>query len=206
MHLDPTIVSIAAFVGVFGMIGAGYFLIRDRSSNSLEDRLDVLSGKKSAKAEAEFRDQGRPAGRGAQWPGRFRAFDRGAVRQSRLLFEQADSSMKAEQFFLYHGGQRALRRGGGDAAEASDSALSGVRFDVLRNAAALSVVHAGSAIQEVRETAARCHGTDRPGTSLRTLTRFGDQCGGRRNARPDRQRVRHSLRGTEPRHPDSIRR
>ena len=99
MHLDPTIISIASFVGVFGMIGAGYFLIRDRSSNSLENRLDVLSGKKSAKAEAS-NSVTKEALLAEGLSGLAGMVHSIAERfaNMKLLFEQADTSLKAEQF------------------------------------------------------------------------------------------------------------
>ena len=54
MQLDPVTVSIIAFVGVTGVIGAVFMLLREMSSNNVEERLDILAGKKSAKGEGEF--------------------------------------------------------------------------------------------------------------------------------------------------------
>ncbi|WP_437194414.1 type II secretion system F family protein [Planctomicrobium sp. SH527] len=48
VQLDPMTISIIAFLGVAGMIGAILLLFDNSSANSLEERLDVLAGKKTA--------------------------------------------------------------------------------------------------------------------------------------------------------------
>jgi hypothetical protein len=45
--MDPMVVSIAAFVGVAGVIGAVVMLVGQKDSGSVENRLAILAGKKA---------------------------------------------------------------------------------------------------------------------------------------------------------------
>lgn len=99
MTLDPTIVSIAAFVGVAGVIGAVLFLAKDFSHNSLEDRLDVLAGKKSAKGENDLTREAMLQEGLSGLAGIMNGI-LGRFTNVKLLFVQADSPIKAEQFFM----------------------------------------------------------------------------------------------------------
>ncbi|MEZ6056071.1 MAG: type II secretion system F family protein [Planctomycetaceae bacterium] len=102
MQLNPIVISIAAFVGVVGLIAAVYFLIRDKSSSSLEDRLDILAGKKSAKAEENNSVTKEDLlAEGLSGITGFAQSVSEKFGNLKLLFEQSDSSMKSEQFFLY---------------------------------------------------------------------------------------------------------
>lgn len=99
MQLDPTIVSIAAFLGVAGVVTAVMLLMRDMSNNAVEDRLDILAGKKSSKGEADFTRDGLMQEGASGIAG---AMHRIAERFTdvRLLFVQADSPIKPDRFFL----------------------------------------------------------------------------------------------------------
>lgn len=99
MQLDPTVVSIVAFLGVSGVVGAIYMLIRDWSHNSLEDRLDVLAGKKNGKGESDFtREAILQEGVSGLSTLANKIF--GRFTNMKLLFVQADSPIKADHFFL----------------------------------------------------------------------------------------------------------
>ncbi|HWL10075.1 MAG TPA: type II secretion system F family protein [Planctomicrobium sp.] len=50
--MDPLFVSVIAFVGVSGLIAAIFMLASKDSSSSVEDRLDQLAGKKSRQTDA----------------------------------------------------------------------------------------------------------------------------------------------------------
>lgn len=52
-QLDPTTISIIAFLGVTGMIAALLLLFDNSGTNSLEERLDVLAGKKASAGDQE---------------------------------------------------------------------------------------------------------------------------------------------------------
>jgi tight adherence protein B len=99
MHLDPTIISIIAFLGVSGVVAAIYLLIRDWSHNSLEDRLDVLAGKRNAKGESELTKEALlHEGMGGLAAFANKLF--GRFTNMKLLFLQADSPIKPDHFFL----------------------------------------------------------------------------------------------------------
>jgi tight adherence protein B len=99
MHLDPTIVSIVAFVGVTGVTMAVIFLVRELSSNSVEERLDILAGKKSARGESDVTReallQEGMSGLAGLMQGLVERFT-----NLKLLFQQADSPLKPDQFVL----------------------------------------------------------------------------------------------------------
>jgi tight adherence protein B len=99
MTLDPTIVSIAAFLGVAGVIGAVVFLVRDFSHNTLEDRLDVLAGKKAAKGDADFTKDALFQEGLSGLTGLMNKV-LGRFTNMKLLFVQADSPVKPDQFLL----------------------------------------------------------------------------------------------------------
>jgi tight adherence protein B len=103
MQLNPTIVSIAAFLGVTGVMTAVFLLFRDMSGNTVEDRLDVLAGKKKAGGESELtRDvliQEGMSGLAGIMHGIAERFT-----NLKLLFQQADSPITPDKFFLISGG------------------------------------------------------------------------------------------------------
>lgn len=103
MQLDPQIVSIVAFVGVTGVMVAVLLLFKELSSNSVEERLDVLAGKKSAKGESDLtRDaliQEGMSGLAGLMQGLVERFT-----NLKLLFQQADSPVKPDQFLMISGG------------------------------------------------------------------------------------------------------
>jgi len=103
MQLDPTTVSIIAFLGVAGVMTAVILLFREMSSNSVEERLDILAGKKAASPGAELTrealfQEGMSglAGLAHSIMERFSNL--------KLLFQQADSPIKPDQFFMICGG------------------------------------------------------------------------------------------------------
>ncbi len=99
MDLNPTIVSVVIFFGVTGLVTALMFLVREHGQSSLEDRLDILAGKKSPNPtpaltrEALIQESVSSLNNLAQ-----SALDR--FDNLKLLFLQADTSMKPEHFFL----------------------------------------------------------------------------------------------------------
>lgn len=94
--MDPTIISIAAFVAVAALVGGIAFLMRDFGSSSVEDRLEVMTGKRRQE-ESVTRDALIREG----MDGVTGLFGKFAERLHRLalLFEQADSPIKPETFF-----------------------------------------------------------------------------------------------------------
>ncbi len=97
--MDPILISVVAFLGVAGMVGAIAFLLRDMGATRAEDRLDVLAGLKTPELEA----------RGAIRETIMRESLEGATSfinqmlsklgNLGLLFEQADSPIKPDAFF-----------------------------------------------------------------------------------------------------------
>ena len=49
--MDANLISIIVFVGVMGLVGAIGFALRDFRPSKAEDRLEVITGKKSATPE-----------------------------------------------------------------------------------------------------------------------------------------------------------
>jgi len=95
--MDPMIISIAAFVGVAGVIGAVVMLVGQKDNGSVENRLAILAGKKapdtqlSVSREMLMREgMSGLAGWMSQLMERFGNL--------RLLFVQADLPMKPETF------------------------------------------------------------------------------------------------------------
>lgn len=94
--MDPTIISIAVFVAVAALVGGIAFLMRDFGSTSVEDRLEIMTGRRRQEdlvtKDAIIRDG---------MEGVTGLFGRFAQRLQRLtlLFEQADSPIKPEMFF-----------------------------------------------------------------------------------------------------------
>ena len=95
--MDPMIISIAAFVGVAGVIGAVVMLIGSKDGGAVENRLAILAGKKapdqqlSVSREMLMREgMSGLAGWMSQLMERFGNL--------RLLFVQADLPMKPETF------------------------------------------------------------------------------------------------------------
>ena len=99
MQLDPTIVSFAAFLGVTGVLGAVFLLLRDMSANSVEERLDILAGKKKAVAESELTSGALLQEGMSGLKGMLHSLAE-RLPNLKLLFQQADSPVKPDQFFM----------------------------------------------------------------------------------------------------------
>ena len=96
--MDPILISVAAFVAVVALVGGVAFVMRDFSSTEVEDRLQVMTGRKARDgADAITRDDLLKEGISGI-SGMFGGMaDR--LRNLTLLFEQADSPVKPETFF-----------------------------------------------------------------------------------------------------------
>jgi tight adherence protein B len=98
--LNPIIISIAAFVAVTALIGAVAFLMRDFGSTTAEDRLATMTGRRRKDGEVT-KDQIVKDGMG----GLASMFGGFAERMQKfsMLFEQADSPVKPDQFLIISG-------------------------------------------------------------------------------------------------------
>ncbi len=95
--MDPVIlVSIAAFLAVAALVGGLAFLLKDFGSSSVEDRLEIMTGKRRQE-DAVTRDVLIREGMDGV-SGLFGRFTEKLHRLA-LLFEQADSPIKPETFF-----------------------------------------------------------------------------------------------------------
>ena len=101
MVMDPLVISGLAFVGVTGLVFALSSLLGDRKSNSVEDRLQVLAGKKPAEDTTLSREALMKDGlEGLN--GMFKSIaDRFDLK---MMFAQADSPISPETFILMSGG------------------------------------------------------------------------------------------------------
>ncbi len=98
--MNPTIISIAAFVGVTGLVAALAILFRDKDGNTVEDRLDVLAGKKKAKVEQKKVTKEALMQEGLEGISGVMNRLTGRFDNLRMLFIQADSPIKPETFAL----------------------------------------------------------------------------------------------------------
>lgn len=100
--MDPIlIISIAAFMGVSALVAGLLTVFRADGENRVEDRLDLLTGARSGKAESVLTQSvlSRPLD---AVPGVFDAvLER--FHRVRLLFDQADTSLKPAQFVAISG-------------------------------------------------------------------------------------------------------
>lgn len=98
--MDPVLlISVAAFIAVVALVGAVVFLMRDFGQTSVEDRLEVMTGRKSRESESQgiIKDEMVRDGLSGL-AGMFRGITARVTKLS-LLFEQADSPIKPETFF-----------------------------------------------------------------------------------------------------------
>lgn len=99
--MDPLLISGLAFAGVTGLVFALASLFSERGNNSVEDRLQVLAGKKAADESALTRETLMKDG----LEGLNGIFKSIAERfDLKLMFAQADSPITPETFILLSGG------------------------------------------------------------------------------------------------------
>ena len=107
--MDPMLISIAGFVGVTGVVAAVAMMFRDQGESNVEERLDILAGKKSAAKEKkenvtkEALFQEGLEGISGIFSRFFERFD-----NFHLLFVQSDSPIKPEMFILISAGLAVL--------------------------------------------------------------------------------------------------
>jgi len=98
--MNPTIISLTAFVGVTGLVAALAMLFRNNDGDAVEDRLDILAGKKVAVREQNSVTKDALLKEGLQGLAGIasKIFER--YDNLKLLFVQADSPMKPEFFCM----------------------------------------------------------------------------------------------------------
>src|SRR5262245_61027300 len=98
--MNPTIISLAAFLSVTGLVAALAMLFRGKDGDAIEDRLDILAGKKAAAREQNSVTKEALLQEGLQGLAGIAAkiFER--YDNLKLLFVQADSPMKPEFFCM----------------------------------------------------------------------------------------------------------
>jgi len=107
--MTPTVIMIAAFVGVAALVGAVAFLMRGQSGQEVEDRLDILSGaKKKKNAGLDEEQQSVLSHPLDDRPGFLEVLASRFLNIRRLL-EQADAPIAPSKFVLLIG----LLAGGG---------------------------------------------------------------------------------------------
>lgn len=96
---DPFLISIAAFIAVAALVGVAIFIMRDYGASSAEDRLEVLTGQRSAESGGGSVVKEEMIREGLDGlAGLFNALTK-RLSKLTLLFEQADSPIKPETFF-----------------------------------------------------------------------------------------------------------
>ena len=98
--MSPMMASIIAFVGVFGAIAAAIFLMQGASSKEIEDRLDVLAGKKKAASNSPQVTREALVTEGMKGLEGISAKFMERFTNIKLLFVQADTTIKPEVFFM----------------------------------------------------------------------------------------------------------
>ncbi|QDT31786.1 type II secretion system F family protein [Thalassoglobus polymorphus] len=99
-EIDPMMASIVAFIAVFGGAVAAIFMMQDASSKEIEDRLDVLSGKKKAKTKDNQVTREALVKESVQGLAGFSEKIMERFTNIRLLFVQADTAIRPEVFFM----------------------------------------------------------------------------------------------------------
>ncbi len=99
-EIDPMMASIVAFIAVFGGAVAAIFMMQDASSKEIEDRLDVLSGKKKAKTKENQVTRDVLVKESVKGLAGFSEKIMERFTNIRLLFVQADTAIKPEVFFM----------------------------------------------------------------------------------------------------------
>ena len=95
--MSTLLISIAAFVGVAALVAAIAYVVRDFGSSTAEDRLAVITGQRAADSDAASAESLMREGvEGLS--GMFSGITNRLARLT-LLFEQADSPIKADAFF-----------------------------------------------------------------------------------------------------------
>lgn len=102
--MDPILISIAGFVGVTGLVAAVALMFREQGESSLEERLDVLAGKKAATQKRD--DVTKEALMQEGLEGISGMINRlfGRFDNFKLLFVQADSPVRPETFVMISAG------------------------------------------------------------------------------------------------------
>ena len=108
LALDPITTSIIVFVAVGGALAAVVFLLESAGSNTVEERLDILAGKKKVAADGTQLSREELMKEG--FDGLTGIVGKVAERFSnlQLLFVQADTRVKPESFMMLMGGCAAL--------------------------------------------------------------------------------------------------
>lgn len=100
--MDANLISIIVFVGVMGLVGAIGFALRDFRPSKAEDRLEVITGKKSATPEKETQSVVKQEMISENLTGLASMVTGVADRlaQVRMWFEQANSPITADVFVI----------------------------------------------------------------------------------------------------------
>lgn len=97
--MDPFLISIAAFIAVAALVGVAIFVMRDFGTNSAEDRLEILTGQRSAESGGGGVVKDELIREGLDGiAGLLNSLTKRLSKLS-MLFEQADSPIKPETFF-----------------------------------------------------------------------------------------------------------
>lgn len=102
--MSGLLIPAAIFIGVTVIVAAVFYLLNDIGSSSTEDRLEILTGKKSTKSEdtgimkEDFMESA-SGGIGAVVSKPFKS-----IENMGMFFEQADSPVRPDQFFLLSAG------------------------------------------------------------------------------------------------------
>ncbi len=101
-EMTPTVISIIAFIGVAGLLTAVFMLLDQDTNRHVESRLDVLAGKKTKTAEGLSPNVTREALTTEALGGISQATQHLLNRfgSLKLLFQQADVSIKPDQFLM----------------------------------------------------------------------------------------------------------
>ncbi len=101
MVMDPLLISGLAFAGVTGLVFAVASLFSEKGNNTVEDRLQILAGKKQSNESALIQEsimKDGMEGLNGMFKSLAERFD------LKLLFMQADSPISPETFILLSGG------------------------------------------------------------------------------------------------------
>lgn len=102
--MSGILIPAAVFIGVTVIVAAVFYLLNDIGASTTEDRLEILTGKKTQKSEEtgimkeDFMESA-SGGLGSIFGRLFKSFE-----NMGLFFEQADSPVRPDQFFMLSAG------------------------------------------------------------------------------------------------------
>ena len=163
------LIMFGIFAAVTILVGAIFFLLYDANASTTEDRLEVLTGKKAIRAEDQSIIKEDIVAAGGSVTRLFGKMFAGFGNIG-LFFEQADSPIRPDMFFLLSFIQSVPGDWSRLGKPCSDTTLADLCACLLTATVYLAMDASAKPFQKFRQTVVRRNGVNRSRTSIRTLT------------------------------------